>query len=80
MATENDEGHLPKKIRVYELARELGLTNKEALDLCLALGIGVKSHSSSIEDAQADQVRRKAAHQDGEGSWGGPDGPYERLP
>jgi translation initiation factor IF-2 len=51
---------VPKKIRVYELARELGLTNKEALDLCLALGIGVKSHSSSIEDAQADRVRRKA--------------------
>jgi len=51
---------LPKNIRVYELARELGLTNKEALDLCIALGIGVKSHSSSIEDAQADRVRRKA--------------------
>jgi translation initiation factor IF-2 len=51
---------LPKKIRVYELGRELGLTNKEALDLCIALGIGVKSHSSSIEDAQADRVRRKA--------------------
>jgi translation initiation factor IF-2 len=51
---------LPKKIRVYELARELGLTNKEALDLCIALGIGVKSHSSSIEDQQADRVRRKA--------------------
>jgi len=51
---------LPKKIRVYELARELGLTNKEALDLCIDLGIGVKSHSSSIEDAQADRARRKA--------------------
>ncbi|HVC70736.1 MAG TPA: translation initiation factor IF-2 [Acidimicrobiales bacterium] len=51
---------MPKKIRVYELARELGLTNKEALDLCVSLGIGVKSHSSSIEDAQADRVRRKA--------------------
>jgi translation initiation factor IF-2 len=51
---------VPKKIRVYELARELGLTNKEALDLCVSLGIGVKSHSSSIEDAQADRVRRKA--------------------
>ncbi len=51
---------MPKKIRVYELGRELGLTNKEALDLCLSLGIGVKSHSSSIEDAQADRVRRKA--------------------
>ena len=48
------------KIRVHELAKELGLTNKEALDLCIDLGIGVKSHSSSIEDAQADRVRRKA--------------------
>jgi translation initiation factor IF-2 len=54
---------LPKKIRVYELARELGLTNKEALDLCLALGIGVKSHSSSIEEQQADRVRRRADQQ-----------------
>ena len=51
---------MPKKIRVYELARELGISNKETLDLCEALGIGVKSHSSSIVDAQADRVRRKA--------------------
>ena len=51
---------LPKKIRVYELAKELGLTNKEMVDLAVSLGIGVKSHSSSIEDAQADRVRRKA--------------------
>src|SRR4029077_10914315 len=51
---------LAKKIRVYELARELGLTNKEALDLYVDLGIGVKSHSSSIEDAKADRARRKA--------------------
>ena len=51
---------LAGNIRVYELARELGLTNKETLDLCEALGIGVKSHSSSVVDAQADRVRRKA--------------------
>ena len=51
---------MPANIRVYELARELGLTNKETLDLSDALGIGVKSHSSSIVDAQADRVRRKA--------------------
>ncbi|MHB1534268.1 MAG: translation initiation factor IF-2 N-terminal domain-containing protein, partial [Acidimicrobiales bacterium] len=44
---------------MYELAKELGLTNKEALDQCIQLGIGVKSHSSSIEDQQADRVRRK---------------------
>src|ERR1019366_390133 len=59
-STKDIENHLPKKIRVYELAKELGLTNKEGLDLALSLGIGVKSHSSSIEDAQADRVRRKA--------------------
>jgi translation initiation factor IF-2 len=51
---------LAAKIRVYELARELGLTNKETLDLCIGLGIQAKSHSSSIEDPQADRVRRKA--------------------
>ncbi len=36
------------------------MTNKETLDLAVALGIGVKSHSSSIEEAQADRVRRRA--------------------
>jgi translation initiation factor IF-2 len=51
---------LPKNPRVHELAKELGLTNKELLDLCEQLGIGVKSHSSSIQEAQADRVRRKA--------------------
>ncbi len=51
---------MPKKIRVYELAKELGMTNKETVDLSVSLGIGIKSHSSSIEDAQADRVRRKA--------------------
>ena len=51
---------LPKNPRVHELAKELGLTNKELLDLCEQLGIGVKSHSSSVQEAQADRVRRKA--------------------
>ena len=36
------------------------MTNQEVLDLCGALGIGVKSHSSSIVDAQADRARRRA--------------------
>ena len=44
--------HVPSNIRVYELARELGMTNAETLDLAESLGIGVKSHSSSIVDAQ----------------------------
>jgi len=47
-------------MRVHELAKELGLTNKEAVDLCLVMGIDVKGHSSSIIEAQADRVRRRA--------------------
>ena len=54
------EPTLAAKIRVHELAKELGLTNKETLDLALTLGIGVKTHSSGIEEPQADRVRRKA--------------------
>ncbi len=36
------------------------MSNKEILDLCASLGIGAKSHSSSIVDAQGDRLRRKA--------------------
>ena len=49
-----------KKIRVSELAKELGLTNKEALDLSVSMGVPVKAISSTMEDAQADRVRRRA--------------------
>ncbi len=49
-----------KKIRIAELAKELGLSNKEALDLSKSMGIDVRNVSSSMEDAQADRVRRKA--------------------
>jgi len=49
-----------QNIRVHQLARELGLANKDILDLCQSLGIGVKSHSSSIQEAQADRIRRRA--------------------
>ncbi|MBA2624771.1 MAG: translation initiation factor IF-2 N-terminal domain-containing protein, partial [Acidimicrobiia bacterium] len=51
---------MAQNIRVHQLARELGVANKDILDLCAALGIGVKSHSSSIQEAQADRIRRRA--------------------
>ena len=51
---------MAKNLRVHELAKELGLTNKEAVDLCLNMGIDIKGHSSSIIEAQADRVRRRA--------------------
>ncbi|MFM9226590.1 MAG: translation initiation factor IF-2 N-terminal domain-containing protein [Actinomycetota bacterium] len=49
-----------KKVRVSELAKELGLTNKEALDLSMSMGVPVKTISSTMEEAQADRVRRRA--------------------
>ncbi len=47
------------KIRVYELAKELGVDNKAVVTLVQQLGISKKaSHSNSLEDDEADQVRR----------------------
>ena len=51
---------MPAKVRVYELARELDITNKQIIALCESLGIDAKSHSSSLVEAQADRVRKKA--------------------
>tara|TARA_Y100001970_G_C14258859_1_gene877879 strand:+ start:8518 stop:14085 length:5568 start_codon:yes stop_codon:yes gene_type:complete len=64
------EGHLPEtqkyepaeeeaKVRVYELARELDITNKEVVGICEDLGLDAKSHSSSLLESQANQVRKK---------------------
>lgn len=45
------------RIRIYELARELGLTNAELIDLLRKEGIEVKSHASTIEEELAELVR-----------------------
>ena len=45
-------------MRVNELSRELGKTNKEVLDLLKKQGYDVKSHSSNINSDQIDAVRR----------------------
>src|SRR3954471_4941659 len=47
-------------MRLHELAKELGMTNQEVVDLCGVLGVPVKSHSSSLNEAYADMVRRRA--------------------
>ena len=51
---------MAKNMRVHELAKELGMTNAEAMDLASALGVPVKSHSSSLNEAYADMIRRRA--------------------
>lgn len=49
------------KVRIYELSKELNLENKDILAICDRLGIAVKSHSSTISEEQATQIRSAAA-------------------
>jgi translation initiation factor IF-2 len=49
-----------KNVRVSTLAKELGMSSKEVVDLCNSIGIGASSPSSSMVEAQADRVRRHA--------------------
>lgn len=46
------------KLRVYELARELNLENKALLEKMEAIGIEVKSHMSSLEEAAIKQIKQ----------------------
>jgi translation initiation factor IF-2 len=48
------------KVRIYELSKELNLDNKELLAICDQLNIAVKSHSSTISDSEAEQIRAAA--------------------
>lgn len=41
------------KIRIYDLARELGIKNKELVEKAKELNMKVKSHSSSVEEEEA---------------------------
>jgi translation initiation factor IF-2 len=46
------------KIRVHELAKELGLPSKEMVDTLHKLGLDVKNHMSTMEESQAVWVRK----------------------
>jgi translation initiation factor IF-2 len=46
-----------QKIRIYELAKELGVTNKSILSELSKLGIEGKTHSSSIEPELAKKIK-----------------------
>ncbi len=48
------------KIRIYDLSRELNLENKDILMVCEELEIAVKSHSSTISEAEAVRIRAAA--------------------
>ncbi len=45
------------KIRVHELAKELGKENRDIIAALTKLGVEVKSHMSNVDDADAGRVR-----------------------
>jgi len=45
------------KVRIYELSKELNLDNRDILTVCDKLSISVKSHSSTITEEEAAQIR-----------------------
>ena len=52
------------KIRIYELAKELGVDNKVVIDKAKEIGIpGRISHSNSLDGDEADQIRRAMIRQ-----------------
>jgi translation initiation factor IF-2 len=48
-------------MRVYELAKELGLSTKELMDVLAVLKVGAKSHSSSLTLAAEERIRAHVA-------------------
>ena len=45
------------KIKLHEIAKEIGLTSKEIVERAQKLGIAVTSHLSSVDEAQAKQIK-----------------------
>ncbi|MFO8012100.1 MAG: translation initiation factor IF-2 [Phycisphaerae bacterium] len=48
-------------VRIYELSREFDMSNKEVIEICHKAGLEVKSHSSTIDEDEADMIRRRLA-------------------
>ena len=47
------------KIRIYELARTLNMTNQALLERLAEMGIEVKSHMSSLEEDMVEKVKQE---------------------
>jgi len=60
--TSSSSGHedaaAAPRVRVYELAKELGLAHRDLVGKIRALGIDVANHMSHIEAADVDRIRR----------------------
>ena len=51
------------KIKIHEIAKELGLASKAVLEKANNIGIAVTSHLSSVTDEQADLIKKECSKQ-----------------
>ncbi|MGE5416647.1 MAG: translation initiation factor IF-2 N-terminal domain-containing protein, partial [Acidobacteriota bacterium] len=54
------------KVRVHELAKDLNIPSKDLVTMIQDLGVDVKNHMSSLEQQQADWLKRKLLQPAGE--------------
>ena len=47
------------KIKIHELAKEIGMTSKEIISIANELGANVKSHLSTIDEEMANKIKNK---------------------
>ena len=53
-----------KVMRVHELAKEYGIKSTEFVDVIQSFGFDIKSHLSSLDDAQVSDIRYKMSVKD----------------
>ena len=46
------------KMRIYELAKQLGVANKELMEKMKSVGMEANSHMSMIEESDADKISK----------------------
>ena len=56
------------KIKIHEIAKKLGLTSKEVLEVANKLNIEVKSHMSGVDDEEAKKIEDTVAKKEGQNS------------
>ena len=59
------------KVRIYDLAKEFGLKSKELAEKLIAMGYPIASHSSSVDEDMAADMRRKLQGAVATGAGGG---------
>ena len=56
------------KIKIYDIAKKLGLTSKEVLDIAKKLNIKAKSHLSGVEEDEAKKIESELSNKSEKGN------------